>query len=63
MNSMISEIYIPDEIYEAVVNRLAEVIPLLGSSDDLRLRLGEVAKIWPAHVQAADGHDQILHAA
>jgi len=49
MNTAPTEIYLPDDLYEAVVNRLAEAMPLLGTRDDLVVRLGEVANIWPEH--------------
>lgn len=44
-----SEIYIPDDLYHAVIARLAAVMPMFGDSDRLRLTLGEVAGIWPEH--------------
>ncbi len=63
MNKETAEIYVPDDLYEALVNRLVDVVPLLGSRDDLVLRLGEVASIWPERVQASDSPQEFLHAA
>jgi hypothetical protein len=51
MNNASNELYLPDDLYEAVVTRLADVMPLLGSRDDLVTRLGEVANVWPARVK------------
>lgn len=51
MNTASNEIYLPDDLYEAVVARLAEAMPLLGTRDDLVARLGEVANIWPEHTK------------
>ncbi|GEM_PF-6295540 len=47
MRTAINEIYLPDDLYEEVVNRLAETLPLLGGRDELVSRLGEVTGIWP----------------
>ncbi len=63
MNRETTEIYIPDDLYEALVNRLVDVVPLLGSRDDLVLRLGEVARIWPERVKVSDSPQEFLHAA
>lgn len=63
MNRETTEIYVPDDLYEALLNRLVAVIPLLGSRDDLVLRLGEVASIWPERVQPSDSHRDFLRAA
>lgn len=63
MNSTITEIYLPDDLYEEVVNRLVEVIPLLGNRDDLVQRLGEVANIWPERVRPLDDREEFLRAA
>ncbi|MBD9555662.1 hypothetical protein ACI2KT_01280 [Ensifer adhaerens] len=63
MNKETAEIYVPDDLYEALVSRLVDVVPLLGSRDDLVLRLGEVARIWPERVQTSDSPQEFLHAA
>ncbi|RFB95355.1 hypothetical protein B5K11_10500 [Rhizobium leguminosarum bv. trifolii] len=63
MNSTITEIYLPDDIYEAVVHRLVDVMPLLGSRDDLVSRLGEIANIWPERVRPSDREEEFLRAA
>ncbi|QWW69356.1 hypothetical protein [Rhizobium sp. WYJ-E13] len=52
MQTVANEIYLPDDLYEEVVNRLVEVIPLLGGRDELVARLGEVTGIWPEHTRA-----------
>ncbi|MBB3566087.1 hypothetical protein [Rhizobium sp. BK491] len=52
MQNAINEIYLPDDLYEEVVNRLVETIPLLGGRDELVARLGEVTGIWPEHTRS-----------
>lgn len=49
MPNALNEIYLPDDLYVEVVNRLVETIPLLGGRDELVARLGEVTGIWPEH--------------
>jgi hypothetical protein len=49
MHTEKSEIYIPDDLYNAILTRLATVVPLFGDRDRLRIALGEVAGIWPEH--------------
>ncbi len=63
MNSTITEIYLPDGLYEEVVNRFVELIPLLGKREDLVQRLGEVANIWPERVRPSDDQEEFLQAA
>lgn len=63
MNSELNEIYLPDDLYEAVFDRLAEVMPLFGSREELVVRLGEVANIWPERVQLPDASSKFLRAA
>ncbi|MBF2716894.1 hypothetical protein [Agrobacterium vitis] len=63
MDNQLDEIYLPNDLYEAVTNRLVEVLPLLGSRDDLVQRLGEVARIWPAYSQAPREREEFLEAA
>lgn len=62
-NNTPNEIYLPDDLYEAVVTRFTEVMPLLGSRDDLVVRLGEVANIWPERVRPSGVVEKFLRAA
>jgi hypothetical protein len=60
MQTDMNEIYLPDDLYEEVVTRLVEVIPLLGGRDELVARLGEVTGIWPAHSRPEDDFNYAL---
>ncbi|MBX5240961.1 hypothetical protein [Rhizobium sp. NLR22b] len=60
MKTASSEIYLPDNLYEELVNRLVEVIPLLGGRDELVARLGEVTGIWPEHSRLEEAVDFAL---
>jgi len=63
MQSAIANIYLPDDLYDEVVSRLAEVMPLVGSRDDLVAKLGELTGIWPAYTRGGEANDEIRHAA
>lgn len=63
MQSEITEIYLPDDLYEEVVNRLVEAMPLLGGRDELVVRLGDVTGIWPEYSRPSSIPEKILQAA
>lgn len=63
MNIDMSEIYLPDDIYEAVLDRFTEVMPMLGSRDELVVRLGEIANIWPERSKPVEAISEFTRAA
>ena len=60
MQNATNEIYLPDDLYEEVVNRLVDAIPLLGGRDELVARLGEVTGIWPEHTRPDERYEFAL---
>lgn len=51
MHTETTEIYLPDDLYNEVVNRLAEAMPLFGGRDELVTKLGEITGIWPEYAK------------